>query len=109
MEMKSPYLVPLATLALMASGIPAVAQSVDKSEALVGGLISLGALFIIAIVYFSPTIIAFRKNHKNKWLYLLLNTVVGITVIGWIVLIILVHLDIYINEDGKIINNARST
>ena len=107
---KSRYLLPQTTLVLVASAAPAFAQTINSMwmTDLIGPAFVLAVWTIVAIIYFSPTIIAFRKNHQNKWLYLLLNTVLGITVIGWVALLILVHLDIYISADGKIINNTRA-
>jgi len=46
------------------------------------------ALFVFALLmligYFLPTIIAFRRNHRNRWVIFLINLVFGATVLGWI-------------------------
>ena len=103
------YRIALLPLALVVTtDTPAFAQTDTRSTIgeLPGAIFSIIATLTIIAIYFSPTIIAFRKNHPNKILYLLLNTVLGITVIGWAALLILVHLDIYVNSDGKIVNNS---
>jgi hypothetical protein len=47
-------------------------------------LILLGlALLIAAIVYIIPTIVAFRRNHPNRWVILVINVAFGGTVVGW--------------------------
>jgi hypothetical protein len=47
-------------------------------------IIVLGlALLIAAIVYIIPTIVAFRRNHPNRWIILVINVAFGGTVIGW--------------------------
>ena len=45
--------------------------------------------FILLIVtlgclYFLPSIISFRREHRNRWLIFLVNLVFGVTVLGWI-------------------------
>src|SRR5690606_33034254 len=104
---KSGYITLAAAPAVVASTMPAFAQRVDHTAPFIQGRILAGMCLAFFGLYFAPTIIAFRKNHINKWLYLLVNIVLGITVVGWLILLVLVHLDIYI-ENGKIINNARS-
>lgn len=52
-----------------------------------------GIAFVAAIVsfyiYFLPSIIAIEKNHKNTSFIYLLNLLLGITVIGWFLTLIL--------------------
>lgn len=43
---------------------------------------------VIIGVSFVPAIVAFARNHAQKWLILLLNLVVGWTGIGWIAALI---------------------
>jgi glucan phosphoethanolaminetransferase (alkaline phosphatase superfamily) len=40
-------------------------------------------LLALLIVYFLPTIIAFSRKHRNRWLVLWINTIFGSTIIGW--------------------------
>jgi hypothetical protein len=50
------------------------------------------ALAIVAIVFgliaivlfFLPMIIALRRDHRNRWVIFLINSVFGATVLGWI-------------------------
>jgi len=41
---------------------------------------ALSALFL----YFVPTIIAFKNRHPKRVLILILNALLGVTVLGWI-------------------------
>lgn len=47
-------------------------------------------LYVIAgivglIIYFIPTYIAVRNNHPNKVWIIIINVLLGATVVGWIV------------------------
>lgn len=44
------------------------------------GVFALAALF----VYFIPTVIAFRKGHPKRALILLVNLLLGVTVLGYV-------------------------
>lgn len=47
-------------------------------------LVFLGIFFlIIGIVYIAPSIVAFRRNHPNRWIILVINVVFGGTILGW--------------------------
>jgi hypothetical protein len=47
-------------------------------------LISLSIGFFIAgIIYIIPSIVAFRRNHPNRWVILVINLAFGGTIIGW--------------------------
>jgi hypothetical protein len=49
-----------------------------------GDLIILGVIFlIIGIVFIMPSIVAFRRNHPNRWIILVINVAFGGTIIGW--------------------------
>ena len=50
--------------------------------ALVIGAIVLGLIAIV--LFFLPTIIAFRRDHRNRWVIFLINFVFGATVLGWV-------------------------
>lgn len=40
--------------------------------------------FLIAgIIYVAPSIVAFRRDHPNRWPILLINVVFGGTILGW--------------------------
>ncbi|WFU81325.1 superinfection immunity protein [Bradyrhizobium sp. CIAT3101] len=47
-------------------------------------LIFLAIFFLtIGIVYIAPSIVAFRRNHPNRWIILVINVVFGGTILGW--------------------------
>lgn len=39
--------------------------------------------FGLAIIYAIPTIVAFRRNHPNRWIIAVINMAFGGTIIGW--------------------------
>ena len=39
--------------------------------------------FIIGLIYILPSIMAFRRDHPNRWLILVINLAFGGTIIGW--------------------------
>ena len=40
--------------------------------------------FLIAgIIYIMPSIVAFRRNHPNRWIILVIDIAFGGTIIGW--------------------------
>lgn len=41
--------------------------------------------FVLFILYFVPTIIAFKKGKKNKGAITALNIILGWTFVGWII------------------------
>jgi hypothetical protein len=40
-------------------------------------------LLIIGAIYAAPTLLAFRRNHPNRWIILVINVAFGGTIIGW--------------------------
>jgi hypothetical protein len=47
-------------------------------------IIVLGiSLLIAGIVYIMPSILAFRRNHPNRWIILVINIAFGTTIVGW--------------------------
>ncbi|MEH2566729.1 superinfection immunity protein [Bradyrhizobium sp. AZCC 2289] len=47
-------------------------------------IIFLGIGFlIVGIIYIMPSIVAFRRDHPNRWIIALINIVFGSTIIGW--------------------------
>lgn len=55
-----------------------------------GGIwwIFLVILLVSSLTYWIPTVIAFFRNHTDKWWILLVNLALGGTVIGWIAALI---------------------
>ena len=41
-------------------------------------------LIVLIFLYFVPSIIAFRRKHRNRWAILALNTVLGWSFVGWV-------------------------
>jgi len=41
------------------------------------------AILIALVIFFLPTVIAFVKNRKYRWVVLFVNVVAGFTLIGW--------------------------
>jgi hypothetical protein len=47
-------------------------------------IIFLGIAFlIVGVVYIMPSIVAFRRDHLNRWIILVINVAFGGTIIGW--------------------------
>jgi hypothetical protein len=45
-------------------------------------LLGIGFL-IIGLIYILPSIVAFRRDHPNRWIILVINLAFGGTIIGW--------------------------
>jgi len=45
-------------------------------------LLGIGFL-IIGLIYILPSIVAFQRDHPNRWLILVINLAFGGTIIGW--------------------------
>ena len=45
-------------------------------------------LFIIIVIYFCPTIVATNRKHPNTISISILNTLLGWSIIGWILALI---------------------
>jgi ABC-type transport system involved in cytochrome c biogenesis permease component len=48
-----------------------------------GGSVLIG-LIIVAVPYFTPSIVAFVRHHHNQWAIFALNLLLGWTGLGWI-------------------------
>lgn len=53
-----------------------------SDDKLVLALLLLGTI-IFCLVYMAPSIVAFRRDHPNRWLILVVNFAFGGTIIGW--------------------------
>ena len=69
--------VPAAALALAPT--PVLAQANDWTD-----LIPLVWLVII-LIYFAPSLVAFGRQHPNRWLILVINLVFGGSGLGWLI------------------------
>jgi hypothetical protein len=52
--------------------------------------VGVGLIFIglVCVIYPLPTITAFAKGHRNRWVILVINIAFGATVIGWLVALV---------------------
>lgn len=47
-------------------------------------LVFIGVIFLImGAIYVAPTFVAFRRNHPNRWIIMVINVAFGGTIIGW--------------------------
>ncbi len=56
----------------------------QASETDGSGFVSLLGVFVLFVLYWLPTVIALYRKHHNKWAILVLNLLLGWTVLGWI-------------------------
>ncbi len=56
-----------------------------NGEGIIGLLIFLVIAVVCFVIYFLPTIIAFKKERDNKVSILALNLFLGWSLIGWVV------------------------
>ncbi|WP_192799277.1 superinfection immunity protein [Brucella tritici] len=59
------------------------------------------AIVVILTVIFIPTIVAFRRQHPNRWLIFVVNFAFGGTVVGWIAALVWALHYAHISEDGS--------
>lgn len=53
-----------------------------SDDKLVLALFLLGTI-IFCLIYMAPSILAFRRDHPNRWIILVINFAFGGTIIGW--------------------------
>ena len=58
----------------------------ESSDGIVLLFFSLIGLIVLAI-YFLPTIIAFKRSHRNRWIILLMN-IFGATIVFWVIALV---------------------
>jgi hypothetical protein len=73
------------TAALVATISPALAQTSGGSDASAGLLL---LLLISGAVYFLPAIVAWKRYHRNRLAIVVLNVLLGWTLVGWVVAIV---------------------
>jgi hypothetical protein len=55
-----------------------------QSDSHTDDFIFLAVFFLsISIIYIAPSIVAFRRNHPNRWIIMVINVAFGGTIIGW--------------------------
>ena len=75
---------------------PEIAKAADDNSGVVTVVLIIGVLFVL--IYFIPTIVAFRKSHPNRWVILALNVFLGTTGIVWIICLIWAMKAIHMSE-----------
>jgi len=58
-------------------------------------------ILVILLVVFIPTIVAFRREHPNRWLIFIVNLAFGGTVVGWVAALVWALHYAHISEDGS--------
>jgi len=43
---------------------------------------------LVALIYIIPTLVAFNRGHRNRWVIMIINIVFGATLLGWLIAII---------------------
>lgn len=46
------------------------------------------AFILILFLYFLPAFLAFSRNHRNRWVILIVNIVFGVTILGWLIALV---------------------
>ncbi|ABS17024.1 superinfection immunity protein [Brucella anthropi] len=72
----------------------------DMQTALLALAFIAGIVAILAVI-FIPTIVAFRRQHPNRWLIFVVNLAFGGTVVGWIAALVWALHYAHISEDGS--------
>lgn len=69
-----------------AGTVSAASSANDAAAWAVGaGLVFIG---LVCVIYPLPSIIAFAKRHRNRWVILVINIAFGATVIGWLIALV---------------------
>lgn len=55
---------------------------------MIGVVLLVGVFIMFNALYFTPTLIAFHKGHRNRWVIFALNFALGMTGLIWVLLII---------------------
>ncbi|MEJ5087167.1 superinfection immunity protein [Brucella pseudogrignonensis] len=58
-------------------------------------------ILVILLVAFIPTIVAFRREHPNRWLIFVVNLAFGGTVVGWVAALVWALHYAHISEEGS--------
>lgn len=70
-------------------------------DSLVITLAFIVLILVILLVVFIPTIVAFRREHPNRWLIFVVNLAFGGTVVGWVAALVWALHYAHISEDGS--------
>jgi hypothetical protein len=69
-------------------------------------LVGISALYMLPAIialalYLLTTIIAFRRNHPNRWPILIINAVAGLTVLGWFLTLAWALKALHLSDSGS--------
>lgn len=51
-------------------------------------ILVLGIFLVCFAIYILPTLVAFHRDHRHRWLILIVNIAFGATLIGWLVALV---------------------
>ncbi len=91
-------------LALAGAGLlptEALAQDASGEPSSISTIFVLLIVVIGLIIFFIPTIVAFRRGHPNRWPILLINAVFGGTGLGWFGALIWASNAVHKSETGS--------
>lgn len=54
----------------------------------VGCFLAVILIIVIGLIYFMPTLVAFKRNHPNRWVIFVLNLCLGATLVAWLICLI---------------------
>jgi len=74
-------------------------MDIETMETLLVLAAIIGAAIIAALVYFIPSIVAYRRNHKYTLPIFIANIFFGVTLFGWVLLLIFSILNEFKGED----------
>ena len=96
-------LLPLFCIAVT-SGMILPSQALAAQDAFDSLLITLAfivLILVILLVVFIPTIVAFRREHPDRWLIFVVNLAFGGTVVGWVAALVWALHYAHISEEGS--------
>ncbi len=82
---------------ILAQGSYSTSQTDNTSEALF--IITL--IIVGLLIFFIPSVIAFKRHHPNRWPILLINTIFGGTGLGWIGSLIWAMSAVHMSKTGN--------
>lgn len=69
-------------------GIASVAVAKDSSSGASNSMLMVVGIVVLGMMYLTPTIIGYIRKKSNKFAILILNLLLGWSVIGWVVALI---------------------
>jgi hypothetical protein len=51
-------------------------------------IVSVVVCWAVAYIYFYPSLLAFKKNHENRYVILILNVCLGATIVVWLLCLV---------------------